>query len=69
MNVSYKVIVSGVIGNALENYDYILYANFAFIISQIFFPAGDLYTSLIATFGVFAAGFLTRPIGALILVT
>ena len=32
----------------------------------MFFPAGDLYTSLIATFGVFAAGFLTRPIGALV---
>lgn len=66
MSIPYKVIISGVIGNALENYDYILYANFAFIISQIFFPAGDLYTSLIATFGVFAAGFLTRPLGAII---
>jgi len=66
MKVPYRVIVSGVIGNTLENYDYILYANFAFIFSKLFFPTGDLYTSLIATFGVFAAGFLTRPIGALI---
>lgn len=66
MRLSPKVVISGVIGNTLENYDYILYANFAIIISKMFFPAGDLYTSLIATFGVFAAGFLTRPIGALI---
>ncbi len=66
MRLSPKVVVSGVIGNTLENYDYVLYANFAVIISKMFFPAGDLYTSLIATFGVFAAGFLTRPIGALI---
>lgn len=66
MRLSPKVAVSGVIGNALENYDYVLYANFAVIISKMFFPAGDLYTSLIATFGVFAAGFLTRPIGALV---
>lgn len=66
MSLSPKVVISGVIGNTLENYDYVLYANFALIISKMFFPVGDLYTSLIATFGVFAAGFLTRPIGALI---
>jgi MHS family proline/betaine transporter-like MFS transporter len=66
MRLSPKIVVSGVIGNALENYDYVLYANFAVIISKLFFPTGDLYTSLIATFGVFAAGFLTRPIGAII---
>ena len=66
MRLSPKVVISGVIGNALENYDYVLYANFAVIISNLFFPTGDIYTSLIATFGVFAAGFLTRPIGAII---
>ncbi len=66
MRLSPRIVVSGVIGNILENYDYVLYANFAVIISKLFFPTGDLYTSLIATFGVFAAGFLTRPIGALI---
>lgn len=66
MRLSPKVIISGVIGNALENYDYVLYASFAVIIGKMFFPAGDLYASLIATFGVFAAGFLTRPIGAII---
>jgi len=66
MSLSPKFIVSGIIGNTLENYDYVLYANFAVIIAETFFPTGDLYTSMIATFGVFATGFLTRPIGALI---
>ena len=66
MKLSPKILLSGVIGNTLENYDYVLYANFVLTISKIFFPAGDLYNSLIATFGVFATGFLTRPIGALI---
>ena len=61
-----KIIISGVIGNILENYDYILYANFAVIISKLFFPQTDLYTSMLATFGVFAAGFFMRPIGAII---
>jgi MHS family proline/betaine transporter-like MFS transporter len=66
MRSSNKVIASGVIGNALENYDYVLYANFAVIIGNLFFPTGDLYTTLLATFGVFAAGFLMRPLGAII---
>lgn len=63
---SHKIIISGVIGNILENYDYILYANFAVIISKLFFPQTDPYTSMLATFGIFAAGFFMRPIGAVI---
>ena len=66
MSKSHKIIISGVVGNILENYDYVLYANFAVIISKLFFPTGDLYTSLLATFGVFAAGFFMRPLGAII---
>ncbi len=66
MRKSHKIVISGVIGNILENYDYVLYANFAVIISKLFFPQTDLYTSMLATFGVFAAGFFMRPIGAVI---
>jgi MHS family proline/betaine transporter-like MFS transporter len=66
MRKSHKIIISGVIGNILENYYYILYANFAVIISKLFFPKTDLYTSMLATFGIFAAGFFMRPIGAII---
>lgn len=61
-----KVVVSGIIGNGLEWYDYALYAHFATIISKHFFPTGDSFTSLIATFGVFAAGFFMRPLGAIL---
>lgn len=66
MRQSRKIIISGAIGNALENYDYVLYANFAVTIGKLFFPLNNLYDSLLATFGVFAAGFLMRPIGAII---
>ncbi len=66
MKESRKIIIAGVIGNVLENYDYILYANFAVVISNLFFPATDLYTSLLATFGLFAAGFFMRPLGAVV---
>jgi MHS family proline/betaine transporter-like MFS transporter len=60
-----KVITSSMIGNGLEWYDYALYGHFAAIISRKFFPATDPAVALIATFGIFAAGFLMRPIGAI----
>ncbi len=61
-----KVILSGMIGNTLEWYDYALYGHFAAIISKLFFPSSNEYLSLIAAFGVFAAGFIMRPVGAVI---
>lgn len=61
-----KVIIAGMIGNGLEWYDYALYGHFAALISLHFFPKGDEYVALIATFGVFAAGFAMRPVGAIL---
>lgn len=61
-----NVVVAGLFGNALEWYDFILYANFAPIIASLFFPTKDPVTSLLLTFTVFATGFLVRPFGALI---
>jgi len=59
-----KVIISGMIGNGLEWYDYALYGQMAWLLSELFFPAGDPAVKLLATFGVFAAGFFARPLGA-----
>lgn len=59
-----KVIVSAMLGNGLEWYDFALYGYFASIISVHFFPSSDPYISLLATYGAFAAGFLMRPVGA-----
>src|SRR6185295_8649218 len=61
-----KVISSCMIGNALEWYDFALYGHFATILSSLFFPSTDRFASLMATFGVFAAGFIMRPLGAVI---
>lgn len=61
-----KVILSGMIGNGLEWYDYALYGHFAALLSTLFFPNENAYISLIATFGVFAAGFAMRPLGAIL---
>lgn len=60
-----KVVFSGMLGNGLEWYDYALYAQMSFIISELFFPGNNEQLKLIATFGVFAVGFLFRPLGAI----
>lgn len=60
------LIAAGTAGNVMEWYDFAVYGYFAKTIGQHFFPAEDASTSLIAAFGVFAAGFLMRPLGGVI---
>lgn len=60
-----KVVASTMLGNGLEWYDYALYGTFTALISKHFFPAGNDAVALIATFGIFAIGFLMRPLGAM----
>lgn len=60
------LILPGIIGNILEWYDFSLYGYFAPVIAKLFFPTTDKFLSLLATFGVFAIGFLMRPLGAVI---
>ena len=52
------------IGNVMEWYDFALFGYFAPVIATLFFPSDNHLVSLVNTFGVFAAGFLMRPIGA-----
>jgi metabolite-proton symporter len=54
-------------GNFLEMYDFFVYGYFAIYIAKAFFPTGNAYTSLMLSLGTFAAGFLMRPLGGLIL--
>ena len=61
-----KSLVAGCIGNLLEWYDFALYGFFAPVIAKLFFPSENHITALLATFGVFAIGFLMRPVGSLI---
>ncbi len=61
-----RVIMSCMIGNALEWYDFALYGYFATTIGQLFFPKFDPFAALMATFGVFAAGVIMRPVGGII---
>jgi MHS family proline/betaine transporter-like MFS transporter len=61
-----RVIVAGIVGNALEWYDFAVYGYFAAIIGKHFFPAHDVVGATINAYGAFAAGFLMRPIGGLL---
>jgi len=60
-----KVVVAGMIGNGLEWYDFALYGYFAPVIGRLFFPDNDEYIQMLSTYGIFAAGFLMRPVGAI----
>lgn len=53
------------VGNALEYYDFFLYSFFVSILSPLFFPLTDPLSALMMGFGVFAVGFVARPVGAL----
>ncbi len=61
-----KVVLSGMLGNGLEWYDYALYGQLSFVFAEIFFPSNDPSISLIMTYLTFAVGFVFRPLGAVI---
>src|SRR5882724_58651 len=54
-------------GNFLEMFDFFLFGFYATNIANTFFPASSEFASLMLTFGTFGAGFLMRPLGAIIL--
>lgn len=64
--VNLKVILVGLIGNLLEWYDFAVYGYFASIFAKQFFPSNNHTLSLVSSFGAFAAGFLMRPVGAVL---
>jgi MHS family proline/betaine transporter-like MFS transporter len=62
-----KVIAAGAIGNVLEWYDFAIYGYFAAIIGRIFFPHEDPVAQLISAYGIFAIGYVVRPLGAVLI--
>jgi len=55
------------LGNALEMYDFQIFAYYAAAIGATFFPSGNEYATLMLSFATFGAGFLMRPLGAIVL--
>ena len=56
-------IVGASSGNLVEWFDFYVYSFCSLYFAHIFFPTGNTTTQLLQTAGVFAAGFLMRPIG------
>jgi MFS family permease len=62
-----RAAFAATIGNMLEFYDFITYSFFAIQIGHTFFPTQNEYGSLMLSLATFGAGFVTRPIGGLVL--
>ena len=62
-----KAIFRVVGGNFLEMYDFMVYGYYASAIARTYFPSHNPYASLLLTLLTFAAGFVMRPIGAIVL--
>lgn len=62
-----RAILAACIGNLLEWYDFTVYAQFATYIARSFFPSGDPNAALVKTFLTFGAGFVIRPVGAMLI--
>ena len=54
-------------GNFLEMYDFMVFGYYATAISKTFFPTGNEFAGLMLTLMTFGAGFLMRPVGAIVL--
>ena len=54
-------------GNFLEMYDFMVYAYYASYIAHDIFPSNSEFASLMLTLGTFGAGYLMRPLGAIVL--
>src|SRR5580698_8764007 len=64
----YKTLTLAALGGALEFYDFIIFVFFAPVIGQIFFPpAIPEWLRELQTFGIFAAGYLARPLGGIVM--
>jgi MFS family permease len=66
-SVPARHVAAVVAGNALEFYDFLTYAFFAVYIGRAFFPSTSPTASLLASLATFGVGFVTRPIGALVI--
>ena len=60
-----RVLLSSVVGTAIEWYDFFLYGTAsALVFAKLFFPSMDPAAGTVAAFGTFAVGYVARPFGA-----
>jgi MFS family permease len=62
-------VAAAVIGNALSFYDFLTFSYFSIQIGHAFFPSKDPSVSLLSSLAVFGVGFMSRPIGSIVIGT
>jgi MFS family permease len=62
-----KNVIRVASGNFLEMYDFMVFGYYAAAIGRAFFPSKDPFTSLMSALVTYGAGFVMRPIGAIVL--
>ena len=65
--ISRAGVAGAIAGNVLEFYDFVTYTFFAVAIGEQFFPSKDPFVSLMLSVATFGVGFVTRPIGGLVI--
>lgn len=64
----YKTLGLSALGGTLEFYDFVIFVFFTVTISHLFFPPGmPEWMSQLQTLGIFAAGYLARPVGGIVI--
>ena len=66
---TFRPVVRVASGNFLEMYDFQVFGYYAAAIARTFFPSGNEFASLMLSLMTFGAGFLMRPLGAIVLGT
>ena len=66
-SISWRQALAIAVGNGLEFYDFVTYAFFATQIGHTFFPSRTPGLSLLSSLATFGVGFLTRPLGAIVI--
>ncbi|MFZ9616417.1 MAG: MFS transporter, partial [Fluviibacter sp.] len=61
-----RTLLAGAVGNAIEFYDFIVYAYLAGYFAAQFFPTHDPVAAMLASYGAFATGMIMRPVGGIV---
>jgi metabolite-proton symporter len=62
-----RAVIASTIGTAIEWYDFFLYSTVTgLVFAKLFFPHSDHWVGTLEAFGIYAVGFIARPVGAAI---
>src|SRR5438067_5291253 len=60
-----RALVASTVGSVIESYDFLLYVLIApLVFAKLYFPSSDPLVGMLQAFGIYAVGFISRPLGA-----